>query len=430
MLRNLPVYLSVLTLLISSAIAGPTPPPYRTQIERYNGEKTGRYIVTLKEGASRANVINQLAKVSLDAVEIVYEYGDIINGFAGELNPLREAVKMTYGYELRRTIAKLGPTALTLLQALPNVETISEDGIMHTTALVEQTEASWGLARLSSPTQQWSKGQDPRQLNFKYTYDDTAGAGVDIYVVDTGIQINHTDFGGRAQWGATFGAGYKNEDGHGHGTHVAGTAAGTTYGVAKAANIVAVKVLSDTGSGSISDIIAGLIYVAVKSIQSGRPTVVNMSLGGGVSPPLDLVTKILTTLGIHVVVAAGNSNADAQNTSPAHVEEAITVGASTIDDERASFSNFGSVVDVFAPGRYITSAWIGSGADDTFIASGTSMASPHVAGLVAYLINLEGEQIMPEAMETKLKSLGVHGALTNIPSGTANILAQNGVAQP
>ncbi|KAJ2928343.1 hypothetical protein H1R20_g8753, partial [Candolleomyces eurysporus] len=395
MVRNLPAYLSILTLFISSAFSGPTPPPYRTQIERYNGQKTGRYIVTLKEGASTAAVINQLANLVPDLANIVDTFNCAINGFAAELPA----------------------TALALLQTLPDVKTISEDGIMHATAAISQPNAPWGLARLSSNRR--LENQNPSELNFRYTYDhSSAGNGVDIYVVDTGVRVSHTDFGGRAQWGANFAVGSKDEDVHGHGTHVAGTAAGTRYGVAKSAEIIAVKVLGDDGSGTTAGIVGGLNWVCLRSKQTGKPSVVNMSLGGGASTPLDDATRNLVKNGVHVVVAAGNSNEDAQNTSPAHVEEAITVGASTIEDKRAFFSNYGSVVDVFAPGLNITSAWKDSDTAHLW-------PPPHVAGLVAYLISQPGGNIAPEAMGTKLKTLGRSGALADIPAGTANILAQN-----
>ncbi|KAJ2928325.1 hypothetical protein H1R20_g8752, partial [Candolleomyces eurysporus] len=403
MLRYIPAYLSILTLFVSSVLSGPTPPPYRTQIQAYDGETTGLHIVTLKQGVSRAEVIRQLISAAQETVEVVYEYANVFNGFAVDLDD----------------------TSLNFLQTLPEVETISEDGVMHVTAVVEQTDAPWGLARLSSETQQWSKNQDASQLSFKYTYDDSAGAGVDIYVVDTGVRINHTEFGTRARWGKTFGECYSDEDDNGHGTHVAGTAAGAKYGVAKSASIIAVKVLDKDGSGAISDIIAGLDWVLGQHATTSRPSIVNMSLGGSSSPSLDDATKRLIEQGIHVVVAAGNSNTDVKDTSPAHVEEVITVGASTINDERAWFSNYGSVVDIFAPGQNITSAWFRS-SDDTLNISGTSMASPHVTGLVAYLIALQGN-IEPAAMRKKVQELGTRDVLSDIPSGTINILAHNNI---
>ncbi|KAJ2918786.1 hypothetical protein MD484_g1573, partial [Candolleomyces efflorescens] len=399
MLRYIQAYLPILALFAHSVLSGPTPPPYRTEIEPYDGEITGLHIVTLKKDVLREEVIAQLINLGPNAVEIVHEYGHVLNGFAAELDDI----------------------ALAHLQTSPAVETITEDGIMHVTAAVQQNEAPWGLARLS--TDGWSKEQNSSQRHFKYTYDDSAGSGVDIYIVDTGVRIDHTEFGNRARWGKTFGECYYDEDDNGHGSHVAGIAAGATYGVAKAANIIAVKVLDHDGSGLISDIIAGLDWVSGQSTTTNRPSVVNMSLGGSNSTSLDDATKKLIENGVHVVAAAGNSNKDAIDISPAHVSGVITVGASTIDDKRAWFSNYGSVVDVFAPGEYIISAW-NKTATDTNTISGTSMASPHVAGLVAYLIELEGN-IDPEQMQTKVKELGEKNALSDLPAGTTNILAHN-----
>ncbi|KAK0421898.1 alkaline serine protease [Armillaria borealis] len=193
----------------------------------------------------------------------------------------------------------------------------------------------------------------------RYNYDPSGGAGVDVYV---------STFGGRASWGATFG-GYANADGNGHGTHVAGTVGGTQYDVAKSVHLIVVKVLDDSGSGYISE-------------ASGKPSIVSLSLGGSASTTFDNGIIAVINAGIHVVIAAGSDNTNALGTSPARVAAAISVGATTIADARAAFSNYGSVVDIFAPGQYITSSWIG----------GTSMATPHVSDLVAYLIGLNSNQ--------------------------------------
>ncbi|KIM35761.1 hypothetical protein M413DRAFT_32226 [Hebeloma cylindrosporum] len=373
-------------LLAISALGAVTP---LHTIERFNGATTGRFIVKAKDGVSKDKL---LAKVGSS----VTHNWEILNGFA----------------------ANLDDTTLNFLRASPDVEFVAEDGIMHT--MTTQTNAPWGIARLSSNTR--LANQDSSALTFSYTFDASAGSGVDIYIVDTGVLTTHTQFGGRATWGATFGP-YADRDGNGHGTHCAGTAAGSQFGVAKAANIIAVKVLSDAGSGAVSDIVSGLNFVLSSARASGRPSIVSMSLGGGVSTSLDNAVASLTNAGIHVAVAAGNSNADAANTSPARAPSANTVGASTIADARASFSNFGAVVDIFAPGQNVISAWIRSNTDTNNI-SGTSMATPHVAGLIAYLIRLQGN-ITPAAMSTKLKNLSLKGVLTGIPSGTLNDLAHN-----
>ncbi|KAF5385321.1 hypothetical protein D9615_001506 [Tricholomella constricta] len=375
------------------AIATPAfavPSPLRT-VEKFSGKTSGKYIVKVKKGVSRAALFS---KLKLNTA-VTHDWKEL-NGFAGNLDE----------------------ATLNALRASDDVEFISEDGIMHT--MVTQTNAPWGLSRLSSTTK--LANQSPSALTFSYTYDASAGAGVDIYVVDTGVFTSHSQFGGRARWGATFG-GYANADGNGHGTHCAGTAAGSQFGVAKAASIIAVKVLSDAGSGSTSDIVSGMNWVLTSARASGRPSIVSMSLGGGASTALDNAVATLTNAGIHVVVAAGNSNVDAGSTSPARAPSAVTVGASTIADARASFSNYGSVVDIFAPGQNVISSWIGSTTATNNI-SGTSMACPHVAGLVAYLIGTRGNQ-SPAAMSTLLKSLAIKNAITGLSSSTANNLAHN-----
>ncbi|PFH47216.1 hypothetical protein AMATHDRAFT_6996 [Amanita thiersii Skay4041] len=382
-------------------------------VEKAVGKTSGKFIVTLKDGVDKSSV---LSKVSADVID----QWDIINGFS----------------------AKLDEGALNALRAHEDVESISEDGVAHTMTIITQTDAPWGLQRISQAARLGRT--DDSSLNFSYRYDSSAGSGVDIYIIPVrcpdnlylantanpdsppeGINTGHVDFGGRARWGATFG-GYPSADGNGHGTHCSGTAAGTRFGVAKVkANLIAVKVLDDSGSGFITDIVSGLNWVQQQAGASGRPSVVSMSLGGGATSTLDNAVLALTNAGIHVVVAAGNSNTDASGTSPARAPSAITVGASTITDARASFSNYGSIVDVFAPGLNVWSDWMGS-TTATNIISGTSMATPHVAGLVAYLIALQGN-ISPAAMSTKIQSLAVKGVLSSIPSGTINALAQNGV---
>ncbi|KAJ3508472.1 hypothetical protein NLJ89_g5739 [Agrocybe chaxingu] len=332
-----------------------------------------------------------------------------------------EPSKITRWDNMGGFAAHLSADQLHAVRASDKIESICEDGIMKIGgATVTQTDAPWGLQRISQKAKLSSTSASA--LNYKYTYDSSGGEGVDVYVVDTGINIAHVDFGGRASWGATFG-GYANADGNGHGTHVAGTAGGTRFGVAKSAKLIAVKVLSDSGSGSVSDIISGLNWVMNKAKSTGRPSVMNLSLGGGASSALDNAVASLTKAGVHVVVAAGNSNVDAANTSPARAPSAIAVGATTIADARASFSNYGSVVSVFAPGANIISDWINS-TTATNTLSGTSMASPHVAGLVAYFVKKDGN-ITPAAMRTKIQNLAIRNAISGIPSGTVNLLANN-----
>ncbi|OBZ79180.1 Cuticle-degrading protease [Grifola frondosa] len=320
-----------------------------------------------------------------------------------------------------RLCRTLSPDALKILRSSPDVDYIAEDGVFSINAAVTQTNAPWGLARISQNAE--LADQNTNDLTFTYTYDSSAGSGVDIYVVDTGIFTGHSEFGGRAIWGATFG-GYADADGNGHGTHVSGTAAGSTYGVAKSAHLIAVKVLSDSGSGFVSDIVSGLSWVATQVQASGRPSIATMSLGGGASTPLDNAVASLTSAGIHVTVAAGNSDTDAGSTSPARAPSANTIGATTIADARASFSNYGSVVDLWAPGQNVISAWIGSTTATNNISGGTSMATPHVAGLIATIISRDGNA-SPASISATLQSLSIKNTISGIPSGTINDLARN-----
>ncbi len=236
----------------------------------------------------------------------------------------------------------------------------------------------------------------------KYEYHADAGEGVDVYVIDTGIDIHHKEFEGRASWGKTIPQNDVDEDNNGHGTHCAGTIASRKYGVAKSANVIAVKVLGAGGSGSMSDVIAGVMFAARSAVAKAaaaaaelkatgktkhKGSVANMSLGGGKSQALDDAVNGAVDTGLHFAVAAGNDNRDACSSSPAAAGKAVTVGASTLGDERAYFSNYGPCVDVFAPGLNILSAWIGSD-DAQNTLSGTSMASPHTAGLMAYLLSI------------------------------------------
>jgi len=226
----------------------------------------------------------------------------------------------------------------------------------------------------------------------KYEYEPTGGEGVDVYIIDTGIYIAHEEFEGRASWGKTIPVGDVDEDRNGHGTHCAGTIASRKYGVAKSAHVIAVKVLGSDGSGSMSDVIAGVLWASSAAAKKAKQakhkgSVANMSLGGGKSPALDRAVNGAVDSGLHFAVAAGNDNRDACNSSPAGAKNAVTVGASTLSDERAYFSNFGKCVDVFGPGLNVLSTWIGSNTASNTI-SGTSMASPHTAGLMAYLLSI------------------------------------------
>ncbi|KAF9521960.1 serine protease [Crepidotus variabilis] len=404
-----------LSLLTASALAAVTP---LIPIQKSQGDTSGRHIVTLKNGVSQDTVLNAL-KITADS--LAYKWS-IINGFAGSFDS----------------------NTLNALRSNPNVESITEDGIMKIVG--QQMDATWGLGRTSSL--QKLTDQDPSHLTFDYIYsDETLGSGVDIYIVDTGVRITHNTFGGkggRATWGASFDKDISlpvdfttpldvppptihvpdvlMQDDNGHGTHCAGIAAGNQYGVAKKANIIAVKVLTGAGTGSTSNIISGLNWVKDNVKKTGRPSVISMSLGGGGNEALDNAVTALTGDGIHVTVAAGNDNTDAKDTSPARTPSAVTVGASTISDTAASFSNYGSIVDIYAPGQDVISSY---NTDDNASKSlsGTSMATPHVAGLIAYFAATDN--LAPAAMEAKLKNMCLKDKLSAVPSGTINCLAHN-----
>lgn len=296
-----------------------------------------------------------------------------------------------------------------------------------------EKNAPWGLARISHRD----------SLSFgtfnKYLYSADGGEGVDVYIIDTGTNVDHVDFEGRAHWGKTIPAGDEDKDGNGHGTHCSGTVAGKKYGVAKKAHIKAVKVLRSNGSGTMSDVVKGVEYAAdahleqVEAAKKGKKkgfkgSAANMSLGGGKSPALDQAVNAAVDVGIHFAVAAGNDNSDSCNYSPAAAAKAVTVGASTLADERAYFSNYGKCNDIFAPGLNILSTWIGSKYAVNTI-SGTSMASPHIAGLLAYMLSLQPAKdsayavadITPKKLKESLLSIATEGALTDVPRNTNNV---------
>jgi aqualysin 1 len=292
------------------------------------------------------------------------------------------------------------------LSADPRVSFVEEDSLVEAT--ITQNNAPWGLDRI---------GQRDLPLNGIYSYT-TTGAGVNVYIIDTGIRRTHTQFGGRAFVGFdSVGDGQNTNDCNGHGTHVSGTVGGSTYGVAKGVRLFAVRVLNCSGSGSNSGVIAGVDWVTANHVS---PAVANMSLGGGISTALDTAVNNSINSGVTYAVAAGNNNTNASNSSPARVAAAITVGSSTQTDARSSFSNFGSVVDIFAPGSSIISAYRTS---DTATAtlSGTSMATPHVAGVAARFLQ-SNPSASPATVRNEIVAQATLNHLSGIPTGTANRL--------
>jgi subtilisin family serine protease len=322
-------------------------------------------------------IANEMAGAHRGKLKHVYQ--NALNGFAVEMSPEdAEALSLDY-----------------------RVKFVEEDGVV--TADATQTNPPWGLDRID---------QRNRPLNATYISNWT-GSGVRAYVIDTGIRTTHTQFGGRAS--NVFDAfGGSGADCNGHGTHVSGTIGGSTYGVAKSVMLRGVRVLDCNGSGSNSGVIAGVDWVTNNHIN---PAVANMSLGGGISSALDTAVNNLANSGVPIAVAAGNSNTNACNSSPARAANAITVGATTTTDARSSFSNFGTCLDLFAPGSGILSSYFSS---DTATAtlSGTSMASPHVAGVAALY-----KQFSPGASATTTRNAIVNGS-------TANVVTNAGTGSP
>ena len=343
----------------------------------------GQYIVVFKSSAPASSRMMRLV-APMPGVRLLHVYAHALNGFA----------------------ATLSEAALAQLRADPNVDYIEQDQIMSIGAT--ESGATWGIDRI-----------DQRALPLSTTYRYTGtGAGVTAYIIDTGILFTHSEFNGRASFAFdAIGDGRNGVDCNGHGTHVSGTVGGSTYGVAKGVTLKAVRVLDCAGSGTNSGVIAGVDWVTANHVASA---VANMSLGGGASTALDNAVSNSINSGVTYGVAAGNSNRNACTSSPARTPAAITVGATTIADVRASYSNYGSCLDLFAPGSNITSSWITSTTATNTI-SGTSMATPHVVG-VAALYKQANPGASPAKVRNALVANATVGVVTNPHSGSPNLL--------
>jgi subtilisin family serine protease len=347
-----------------------------------------QYIVVLRPGVGAASTVASSLVAALGG-ELRFVYDAALSGFA----------------------ARLSPAALDALRRDPRVAYIEPDQLVHT--LATQTPVpSWGLDRID---------QRNLPLNNRYTWNASA-VNVHVYIIDTGIRITHTNFGGRASHGFDAIDGrLPADDCHGHGTHVAGIVGSTSYGVAKQVRLHAVRVLDCGGTGTVSQVVAGINWVTANAV---KPAVANMSLGGLGSAALDQAVANSVNAGIVHVVAAGNSNTDACGFSPARAPLAVTVGSADIADRRSSSSNVGPCVDIYAPGVSITSTWNSSNTA-TMTLSGTSMASPHVAGAAALYLHTK-PNATPANVTYALLATATRNVLTGLPARTVNALLYTG----
>lgn len=355
---------------------------------------------------------------------------------SSESHGLKHVFNMEHG--LKGYSGKFLPETIDAIRRDKRVKFVEHDSVVRATGADLQLDCPWGLARISH-RKSLSLGTFS-----KYLYDNDGGEGVTAYVIDTGTNIDHVDFQGRASWGKTIPENDQNIDGNGHGTHCSGTIGGKQYGVAKKVHIVAVKVLRSNGSGAMSDVLKGVEWAAAahkSAVNENKPgfkgSTANMSLGGGKSDSLNLAVDAAVKAGIHFSVAAGNDNANACNYSPAAAKLAITVAASSLLDERASFSNYGKCVDVFGPGVNIQSTYIGS-KTATATLSGTSMASPHVAGLLSYFLSLQPATdseyalfgaVTPGQLKRNLIKYATPDAIDHLSSDTPNLMVFNGAGK-
>lgn len=373
---------SALALGVDTGASAAGPPEGEVLYAGAPGAVAGSYLVLLDPARAGSRTAQGRAVIERFGGTVGRTYDSAVNGFS---------VKMTEAQARR-------------LAADPAVETVAQNRKVSLDT-TQPNPPSWGLDRM---------GQRRQPLNNSYAYESSAGTGVTAYILDTGINISHQDFGGRARYGYdAIDEDRVADDLHGHGTHVAGTVAGTTFGVAKRTKLVAVRVLDENGSGTYEQVIAGIDWVTRNAV---KPAVANMSLGGDPDSVLDAAVRGSIASGITYVVAAGNQNKDASTHSPARVSQALTVGATSEHDARSSYSNYGSLVDLFAPGDNITSASY-LGGDWSTEMSGTSMASPHVAGAAARYLSLNRTST-PAQVATYLKNKATTGAVLGRGTGS------------
>jgi subtilisin family serine protease len=382
---------SLFTLLVATSAA----PAASTVIP-------GQYIVVFKDHVK-------------DTSKAVHDYMSHLQSFAGfDVLPESTVVNRFELPKFKAATIKMPDSLAATPESLMNddIALIEPDRIVR--ALVNQTNAPWGLRRISY------RSRPARTA--PYQYPASAGQGIDAYVIDTGVLTTHSDFGGRATFGADF-TGEGPGDGNGHGTHCAGTVGATTYGVAKQVNVIGIRVLGSDGSGSDSGVIGGIEWAARQAVARNSAagkivSVANLSLGGDKSEALDLAVKAATDAGLVMVVAAGNSAGDACNLSPAGAPSAITVAASDSSDRLATFSERGTCVDIIAPGVSILSTWR-NGRTNTI--SGTSMAAPHVAGVVALALAEKNFTTVAEVADY-ITSVSTPGLVTGSLRGAPNRL--------